>query len=79
LEKVSTRSIKQATVINSFTDEREERMDNESERASLMSSNLPTNRRGVDSLRSRGKRSWFDRLFKRENAGPAYQPVANEE
>ncbi|KAJ7932510.1 general substrate transporter [Mycena leptocephala] len=60
-------------------DEREERMDNESERASLMSSNLPTNRRGVDSLRSRGNRSWFDRLFKRENAGPSYQPVANEE
>jgi hypothetical protein len=54
-------------------------MDNESERASLMSSNLPTNRRGVDSLRSRGSRNWFDRLFKRENTGPAYQSVANEE
>lgn len=65
---------------SSFSDEREERMDNESERASLMSSTHPINHQAINSPSRHENRSWFGRLFKRESAGPAYQPVAaNEE
>ncbi|KAJ6621623.1 general substrate transporter [Mycena sp. CBHHK59/15] len=63
-------------------DEREERLDNESlasERASLMSNSLPSNHQAITSSRYRGNRSWFGRLFKREDGGPAYQPVAARE
>ncbi|KAJ7071136.1 general substrate transporter [Mycena amicta] len=49
-------------------DEREERIDNESEAASLLSD--------VRRTRKMGRRGWFGQLVRRDSAGAAYQPVA---
>ncbi|KDQ63513.1 hypothetical protein JAAARDRAFT_202943 [Jaapia argillacea MUCL 33604] len=61
-------------------DELEERFDNESERASLVSTPLPTNHQAITTPHRKSsspRRGWVSRLFGRGR--PTYQPIADGE
>jgi sugar porter (SP) family MFS transporter len=64
-------------------DEREEQLDNESERASLVAGTLPTNHQAIRPLPKRPNtspgRGWVSRLTGRTNGRPSYTPIADDE
>jgi hypothetical protein len=66
-----------------FSDEREERLDNQSETASLMSSTHPTNHQAINSYsrpkRSAARRGWLSRLLNQEDRRVPYEPIADVE
>lgn len=60
----------------------EERLDYESERASLVAGNQPTNHHAINinSPKQRpDSRSWFDRLLNRDDHRAAYEPISSNE
>jgi hypothetical protein len=60
----------------------EERLDNESERTSLISSALPTSHRAahINSPKQRpDSRSWFSRLLNRDDHRATYEPIQDHE
>jgi len=67
----------------SHVDEREEQLDNESERASLVAGTLPTNHQAIRPLPKRPNtspgRGWVSRLTGRTNGRPSYTPIADDE
>lgn len=63
-------------------DERDEQLENESERTSLVTGNFPTNHQTISahprSLRT-GERSWLSRMFNRTDGRTRYEPVEPDE
>lgn len=83
LEKVGNRSLQCRMSLTENTDERDERLDNESERASLVSSTLPTNQ---GAIRPRPKHTnnpsgqgILGRLMGRTDNRAAYEPINDAE
>jgi len=60
-------------------DEQEARLDNESERTSLVSSPLPTNHQAISSSRSRRNPGWFSRLLSGKGSIAGYERIASGE
>lgn len=64
-------------------DELEERLDNDSERASLVASSIPTNHQAIrlppKRLNPSPRRGWVSRLMGRKNSHTSYEPIRDAE
>lgn len=78
-EKVGNRSLQRKMPLTEIADEREERLDNESERASLVSSTLPTNQGAIRPRPKHSDQGLLSRLFGRTDNRAAYQPINDAE
>jgi hypothetical protein len=67
----------------SWADELEERLDNESERASLVGGTLPTNHQAIHPRPARNSspsgRGWVSRIMRRNDGRASYQPIMDAE
>lgn len=66
-----------------YVEEMEEQLDNDSERASLVASTLPTNHQAIRPLPKRPNpspgRGWVSRLMGRTNSHVSYEPIRDAE
>jgi hypothetical protein len=67
----------------SYIEEIEEQLDNDSERASLVASTLPTNHQAIrpvpKRLNASPGRGWVSRLMGRTNSHASYEPIGDVE
>ena len=78
-EKVGNRFLRRRMPLTESADEREERLDNESERASLVSSTLPTNQGAIRPRPKHSGQGLLGRLFGRTDNRATYDPIDDVE